>query len=207
MATEGARMMTDDRKPVEEEALPMGEPAWHFLRGRWHAQPWLVTELADHLDATSEPAAPEIEAVLAVAKSEIGVEGGRRYCRATGSRPKDPWCVSFTAWCLGQVYDDLPVYVPTFCSAALRRWARRRGLIRTEPQRGDICLHVYNTDAKCCYGKCWHVSFVERVLDDNTLILIEGNGFVPKGERNAVKRQVFFRSYWGRVLFLRWVDR
>ena len=129
-----------------------------------------------------------IAAVLEVARLEIGTLEGERYRPATNSKHTDPFCVSFVIWCLKQVYHDtsLPVYAPTCCSGALRRWARRKGLIRETPMRGDIFLELEYPG-----GPCNHVGFVEHVISDVYIIAIDANGMQRPGyDGNRVPRCV-----------------
>lgn len=156
--------------------------------------------LAAQLNAAHTSVDSRIKAVLDVARSQLGVQGGTKYRSATNSKPRDPFCVSFVVWCLKQVYTEepLPIYSPTFCSASLRCWGRRRGLIRTEPQQGDILLRLRHRG-----GLCSHVGLVEHVLDEERLLVIDANGTLGVGERNVVRRRRWSIVYYD-SLFLRW---
>lgn len=148
-----------------------------------------------------------VEKVLDIARREIGTPEGQasRYRDSIGTDPDTPWCVPFVAYCLKEALGYQPLYLPNHCSARLRRWARRRRFIRTEPEPGDIFLHTFSCGGIKVVRTCWHVGLVEEVHGSEWWGGIEGNGIVRLGEQNRVKRCRHRTPYY-QTLFLRWTE-
>lgn len=92
-----------------------------------------------------------------------------------------PWCAIFVSYCFkvgagytiaagykaAGMHDRGGAYVPTIQSwlVASKQW-----LGRVRPLPGDIA--IFNWDGK---GEPEHIGIVEKAIDDNTFICIEGN--------------------------------
>jgi hypothetical protein len=143
--------------------------------------------------------------VLNIARAELGVrEVGRNrgarveeYLRAANMAPGNPWCAAFVAWCFGQAEGRFGLrsavprtaYCPTLAS-----WARRKGLLRSHPEQGDLFLR---------WGKSGnverfvHTGFVDEVMSGEYRT-IEGN------MRDAVV--ALRRPIRPEDRFVRWID-
>ena len=139
------------------------------------------------------------DAVVAVAKSQVGIMTGKTYWvwyYKTKFRNTDrtPWCGAFVAWCYDQagMYDRISVarqygplgYVPTYSSYAnkFNKW-----VARSDAQSGDIIV----------FGRNIHIGLIEGVYDDY-IITIEGNAgptaVFGSGKPGAVVRKAYRKN-------------
>lgn len=135
-------------------------------------------------------------AVVAVAKKQVGIKTGKKYWKwyfKTRFRNSDvtPWCGTFVAWCYHQAglynkvsgvrrYGNLG-YVPSYA-----RYANTKGkwVKKSAAQPGDIVIFARNM----------HVGIVEGVVD-GCIITIEGNTSINQtllwGRNGFVARRAF----------------
>jgi hypothetical protein len=150
-----------------------------------------------------------VTATLNVAKSQVGVtevgeNGGAKvtaYLRATGLPAGNPWCAAFVAWCIGQAEAQTGVKCPLPKSAScdvLLAWGRKRGLLKTTPQPGDIFLKLDSpTDAV-------HTGFVTGVPAAGSFTTMEGNTNAAGGREGVMVRAHTRVVTPGGYVFLRW---
>ena len=112
-------------------------------------------------------------AMAAVAQSQVGNEGGLKYCEWYGYPYRVEWCVIFVSWCADQCgYLDAEVLPKMMGVRPYVEWFRERGQWQGrdyEPSPGDIIFFDWESD-----GLPDHVGIVERV-EDSTIYSIEGN--------------------------------
>jgi hypothetical protein len=150
-----------------------------------------------------------VAAALAVAKTQAGVteqghNGGPQvtaYLRATGLPAGNPWCAAFVAWCIGQAEKQTGVKCPLPKSAScdvLLTYGRKRGLLKTTPQPGDIFLKLDSpTDAV-------HTGFVTGVAAAGSFTTMEGNTNAAGGREGVMVRAHTRVVTPGDYTFLRW---
>ena|GEM_PF-6430298 len=149
-----------------------------------------------------------VAAVLSAAGGEVGVtevpigsNGGPRvmeYNRAAGYNEPVFWCLNFCYWVVLQACGLLALKNPLLRTGScdlLLYWARREGVLHTEPQVGDIFLVLASpSDAT-------HAGIVTGVPGGGNVKTIEGNsnndgsrnGYAVVARTRAVKNLVFVR--------------
>ena len=112
-------------------------------------------------------------ALVAIAQSQIGNEGGETYCRWYGFEDHVDWCAIFVSWCGDQAgmleTDSLPKYA--VCDEGIR-WFIKKGKWynrNIEPKPGMIIFFDWNDD-----GASEHTGIVEK-YEDGLIYTIEGN--------------------------------
>ena len=112
-------------------------------------------------------------ALVAIAQSQIGNEGGETYWRWYGFEDHVDWCAIFVSWCGDQAgmleTDSLPKYA--VCDEGIR-WFIKKGKWysrRIEPKAGMIIFFDWNDD-----GVSEHTGIVEK-CEDGIVYTIEGN--------------------------------
>ena len=112
-------------------------------------------------------------ALVAIAQSQIGNEGGETYWRWYGFEDHVDWCAIFVSWCADQAgmleTDSLPKYA--VCDEGIR-WFIRNGKWysrRIEPKAGMIIFFDWDDD-----GVSEHTGIVEK-CEDGLIYTIEGN--------------------------------
>lgn len=112
-------------------------------------------------------------ALVAIAQSQIGNEGGETYWRWYGFEDHVDWCAIFVSWCADQAgmleTDSLPKYA--VCDEGIR-WFIKKGKWysrRIEPKAGMIIFFDWNDD-----GVSEHTGIVEK-CEDGIVYTIEGN--------------------------------
>lgn len=117
--------------------------------------------------------------VLATAGKEVGVHevGGNNrgkrveeYLACVGLHAGDPWCAAFVAWCLREAGATLggDGWPKTGFCPTIETWAKQRGVLRAQPQAGDVFL-------LCDAQGPFHTGFVVSVNSNGTVETIEGN--------------------------------
>ena len=112
-------------------------------------------------------------ALVAIAQSQIGNEGGETYWRWYGFEDHVDWCAIFVSWCADQAgmleTDSIPKYA--VCDDGIR-WFIRNGKWynrRIEPKAGMIIFFDWDDD-----GVSEHTGIVEK-CEDGLIYTIEGN--------------------------------
>lgn len=112
-------------------------------------------------------------ALVAIAQSQIGNEGGETYWRWYGFEDHVDWCAIFVSWCGDQAgmleTDSLPKYA--VCDEGIR-WFIKKGKWysrRIEPKAGMIIFFDWDDD-----GVSEHTGIVEK-CEDGLVYTIEGN--------------------------------
>ena len=112
-------------------------------------------------------------ALVAIAQSQIGNEGGETYWRWYGFDSHVDWCAIFVSWCADQAgmleTDSLPKYA--VCDEGIR-WFIKKGKWysrRIEPKAGMIIFFDWDDD-----GVSEHTGIVEK-CEDGIVYTIEGN--------------------------------
>ena len=112
-------------------------------------------------------------ALVAIAQSQIGNEGGETYWRWYGFEHRVDWCAIFVSWCGDQAgileTDSIPKYA--VCDDGIR-WFIRNGKWynrRIEPKAGMIIFFDWDDD-----GVSEHTGIVEK-CEDGLVYTIEGN--------------------------------
>ena len=112
-------------------------------------------------------------AIVAVARSQLGNEGGLKYCEWYGYPYRVEWCAIFVSWCAEQCgYLDAGVLPKELNVIPYVEWFRERGQWQYrnyEPSPGDIIFFDWESD-----GLSDHVGIVEKV-EDGFVYTIEGN--------------------------------
>ena len=149
-----------------------------------------------------------IDAVLAQCAEDKGVveiprgsnRGGRVEAMLgyTGLSGGFPWCVgATTAWGVEALGKAWPIPRTADCDRVLS-WARARGVLHNEPERGDQFLLMRS------YGDAFHTGIVSSIIDDEWLWTWEGNTN-DGGSHDG--HGVFYRKRRRRNLkYVRWVD-
>ena len=113
------------------------------------------------------------QAIVEVAQSQIGNEGGLLYCEWYGYPYRVEWCAIFVSWCADQCgYLDAGVLPKMEGVRPYVEWFRERGQWQDryyEPMAGDIIFLDWESD-----GLADHVGIVDRV-EDNIIYTVEGN--------------------------------
>ena len=112
-------------------------------------------------------------AIVAVAQTQIGNEGGLKYCEWYGYPYRVEWCAIFVSWCADQCgYLDAGVLPKELNVIPYVEWFRERDQWQYrdyEPSPGDLIFYDWEGD-----GLADHVGIVERV-EDGIVYSIEGN--------------------------------
>jgi len=112
-------------------------------------------------------------AIVAVAQTQLGNEGGLKYCEWYGYPYRVEWCVIFVSWCADQCgYLDEGVLPKTEGVLPLVDWFRERDQWQYrdyEPNPGDLIFYDWEND-----GIADHVGIVERV-ENGLIYSVEGN--------------------------------
>ena len=112
-------------------------------------------------------------AIVAVAQSQIGNEGGLKYCEWYGYSYRVEWCAIFVSWCADQCgYLDAGILPKELNVIPYVEWFRERDqwqYMDYEPSPGDLIFYDWESD-----GLADHVGIVERV-EDGIVYSIEGN--------------------------------
>ncbi|NTW40732.1 MAG: CHAP domain-containing protein [Cellulomonadaceae bacterium] len=136
-----------------------------------------VTAIPLALPSSAAAAAPEAEALIAVAAGEVGYAttagGSSRYGIWYGL-PREPWCAMFVSWCAAQAgisTQTIPHHAFTPDGVAWFKASKRWFDGSRGAQRGDI---VYFDFPGAPY-RVSHVGVVESIASDGQLFTIEGN--------------------------------
>ena len=112
-------------------------------------------------------------AIVAVAQTQIGNEGGLKYCEWYGYSYRVEWCAIFVSWCADQCgYLDAGILPKELNVIPYVEWFRERDqwqYMDYEPRPGDLIFYDWESD-----GLADHVGIVERV-EDGIVYSIEGN--------------------------------
>ena len=112
-------------------------------------------------------------AMVAVAQTQLGNEGGLLYCEWYGYPYRVEWCAIFVSWCADQCgYLDDEVLPKMEGVLPFVDWFRERGQWQYrdyEPSPGDIIFYDWEGD-----GLADHVGIVEHV-ENGIVYSIEGN--------------------------------
>lgn len=113
------------------------------------------------------------QAIVAVAASQVGNQGGAPYWSWYGFDSRVEWCACFVSWCADQCGYLEDGTMPKFalCTDGVK-WFQERGRWRDRsyvPQAGDIIFFDWNGD-----GRSNHVGIVEKV-EGGRVWTIEGN--------------------------------
>jgi len=113
------------------------------------------------------------QAIVEVARSQIGNEGGLLYCEWYGYPYRVEWCAIFVSWCADQCgFLDAEVLPRMEGVRPYLNWFRERGQWKDrsyEPMAGDIIFLDWESD-----GLADHVGIVERV-EGSVIYTVEGN--------------------------------
>ena len=113
------------------------------------------------------------QAIVEVARSQIGNEGGLLYCEWYGYPYRVEWCAIFVSWCADQCgFLDAEVLPRMEGVRPYVDWFRERGQWQDrsyEPMPGDIVFLDWESD-----GLADHVGIVERV-EGSIIYTVEGN--------------------------------
>ena len=112
-------------------------------------------------------------AIVAVAQTQIGNEGGLKYCEWYGYSYRVEWCAIFVSWCADQCgYLDAGILPKELNVIPYVEWFRERDQWQYndyEPSPGDLIFYDWESD-----GLADHVGIVERVAN-GIVYSIEGN--------------------------------
>ena len=113
------------------------------------------------------------QAIVEVALTQLGNEGGQPYWSWYGFEGRVEWCACFVSWCANECgYIDTGV-IPKFAGCVLgSQWFKDRGQWQDgsfEPSAGHIIFFDWEGD-----GETDHVGIVERV-ENGTVYTVEGN--------------------------------
>ena len=112
-------------------------------------------------------------AIVAVAQTQIGNEGGLKYCEWYGYSYRVEWCAIFVSWCADQCgYLDAGILPKELNVIPYVEWFRERDqwqYMDYEPSPGDLIFYDWESD-----GLADHVGIVEKV-EDGIVYSIEGN--------------------------------
>ncbi len=113
------------------------------------------------------------QAIVEVALTQLGNEGGQPYWSWYGFNGRVEWCACFASWCADQCGYLESGIVPKFslCSDGVD-WFKGRGQWQDknyEPQAGDLIFFDWGND-----GSIDHVGIVEK-CENGTVYTVEGN--------------------------------
>ena len=120
------------------------------------------------------------QAIVEVALTQLGNEGGQPYWSWYGFDGRVEWCACFVSWCANECgYIDAGV-IPKFAGCVWGvEWFRDRGLWQEnsyEPRPGDIIFFDWDNKGSSGPqdGESDHVGIVEKV-ENGTVYTVEGN--------------------------------
>ena len=125
------------------------------------------------------------QAIVEVALTQLGNEGGQPYWSWYGFEGRVEWCACFVSWCADQCGYLESGIIPKFslCSDGVD-WFTANGQWQSrsyEPSAGDIILFDWDSD-----GTIDHVGIVEK-CENSTVYTVEGNsGDACKQQQYAV---------------------
>ena len=113
------------------------------------------------------------QAIVEVALTQLGNEGGQPYWSWYGFEGRVEWCACFASWCADQCGYLESGIVPKFslCSDGVN-WFKGNGQWQDknyEPQAGDLIFFDWGSD-----GSIDHVGIVEK-CENGTVYTVEGN--------------------------------
>ena len=113
------------------------------------------------------------QAIVEVALTQLGNEGGQPYWSWYGFDGRVEWCACFVSWCADQCGYLESGIVPKFslCSDGVN-WFKGKGQWQDknyEPQAGDLIFFDWGSD-----GSIDHVGIVEK-CENGTVYTVEGN--------------------------------
>ena len=113
------------------------------------------------------------QAIVEVALTQLGNEGGQPYWSWYGFNGRVEWCACFASWCADQCGYLESGIVPKFslCSDGVN-WFKGKGQWQDknyEPQAGDLIFFDWGND-----GSIDHVGIVEK-CENGTVYTVEGN--------------------------------
>ena len=113
------------------------------------------------------------QAIVEVALTQLGNEGGQPYWSWYGFDGRVEWCACFVSWCSEQCGYLESGIIPKFslCSDGVN-WFKGRGQWQDknyEPQAGDLIFFDWGND-----GSIDHVGIVEK-CENGTVYTVEGN--------------------------------
>ncbi|GFI30700.1 hypothetical protein IMSAGC013_02093 [Lachnospiraceae bacterium] len=113
------------------------------------------------------------QAIVEVALTQLGNEGGQPYWSWYGFGGRVEWCACFASWCADQCGYLESGIIPKFslCSDGVD-WFKGRGQWQDrnyEPQAGDLIFFDWGSD-----GSIDHVGIVEK-CENGTVYTVEGN--------------------------------
>ena len=113
------------------------------------------------------------QAIVEVALTQLGNEGGQPYWSWYGFEGRVEWCACFASWCADQCGYLESGIVPKFslCSDGVN-WFKGKGQWQDknyEPQAGDLIFFDWGSD-----GSIDHVGIVEK-CENGTVYTVEGN--------------------------------
>lgn len=113
------------------------------------------------------------QAIVEVALTQLGNEGGQPYWSWYGFNGRVEWCACFVSWCADQCGYLESGIIPKFslCSDGVN-WFRGKGQWQDknyEPQTGDLIFFDWGND-----GSIDHVGIVEK-CENGTVYTVEGN--------------------------------
>ena len=113
------------------------------------------------------------QAIVEVALTQLGNEGGQPYWSWYGFNGRVEWCACFASWCADQCGYLESGIIPKFslCSDGVD-WFKGRGQWQDknyEPQAGDLIFFDWGSD-----GSIDHVGIVEK-CENGTVYTVEGN--------------------------------
>ena len=131
------------------------------------------------------------QAIVEVALTQLGNEGGQPYWSWYGFEGRVEWCACFVSWCANECgYIDTGV-IPKFAGCVLgSQWFKDRGQWQDgsfEPSAGQIIFFDWEGD-----GETDHVGIVECV-ENGTVYTVEGNsGDTCRQNRYAIGSSVIY---------------
>ena len=131
------------------------------------------------------------QAIVEVALTQLGNEGGQPYWSWYGFEGRVEWCACFVSWCANECgYIDTGV-IPKFAGCVLgSQWFMDRGQWQDgsfEPSAGHIIFFDWEGD-----GETDHVGIVECV-ENGTVYTVEGNsGDTCRQNRYAIGSSVIY---------------
>lgn len=131
------------------------------------------------------------QAIVEVALTQLGNEGGQPYWSWYGFEGRVEWCACFVSWCANECgYIDTGV-IPKFAGCVLgSQWFMDRGQWQDgsfEPSAGHIIFFDWEGD-----GVTDHVGIVERA-ENGTVYTVEGNsGDTCRQNRYAIGSSVIY---------------
>lgn len=135
------------------------------------------------------------QAIVEVARTQLGNVGGRPYWSWYGFGGRVEWCACFVSWCANELgYIDAGI-IPKFAAVISQGipWFKERGLWQEAgyiPAPGDIIFFAW--DGSQTGGD--HVGIVERV-EDNVIYTIEGNSGDACKQKSYPVSSIYIRGF------------